>query len=209
MEDLTMMRSHIRFLLAPMFLTFAAGCAGPDWTEKPAAMNAPTRIVLVRHGEAFVNLPHPADASPDALDHLTPGGLTQADVAGNRLKGEHVALIVTSPTGRARETAGSIAARLFMGSPPVADDAFAPLPPGAGAAMMSGPTGEMHGPAAQPAGMAAGVDRARQAIDALSRQHPGQTLVIVTHGDVIAGLLGHGVPVGSISELDIAAPPME
>ncbi|MDB5292229.1 MAG: histidine phosphatase family protein [Phycisphaerales bacterium] len=187
------------------------GCAGPDWSEKPAALNSPARILLVRHGEAYVNLPQPPDASPDSLDHLTPRGLTQADVVGDRLRGEHV-LVVTSPAGRARETAGSISARLFIGTPPISDDAFAPLPPGASGAMMSGPTGPaMRGPTTQPApGMAAGdsgIDRARQAIDALAREHPGQTIVIVTHGDVIAGLLGHGIPVGSIAELDAAAQP--
>jgi broad specificity phosphatase PhoE len=192
-------------------LIAVTGCAGPDWSEKPAALNSPARILLVRHGEAYVNLPHPPDVSPDSLDHLTPQGLTQADVVADRLRGDHV-LVVTSPAGRACETAASISARLYTGIPPAIDDAFAPLPPGVGGAMMmSGPGLAMRGPTTQPApGMAAGdggIDRARQAIDALAREHPGQTIVIVTHGDVIAGLLGHGIPVGSFAELDAAAQP--
>ncbi|HWE94469.1 MAG TPA: histidine phosphatase family protein [Tepidisphaeraceae bacterium] len=188
-------------------LSFILGCAGPDWTEKPAPRTATTRILLVRHGEALVNLPHPADASPDSLDQLTPRGLGQADAAANRIRGQSVALVVTSPARRARETAGAIAARLYTGNPPVSDDAFAPLPPGGASAssMMRGPTTQdsmvMAAPDAQ--SRDAAVDRARQAIDRLSQQHPGQTILIVTHGDVIASLIGHEVPVGSISQIDV------
>lgn len=197
--------------LVPALMALAVGCAGPDWSEKPAPRSSTTRVLLVRHGEALVNLPHPADASPDSLDHLTARGLGQADVAADRLRAEPVALVVTSPARRARETAGAIAARLYTGNPPVSDDAFAPLPPGmAGGAygrMAGGPTTQdtatMAG-AESGSSRAAAMERAKQAIDLLSQQHPGQTIVIVTHGDIIAGLLGHEVPVGSISEIDVA-----
>ncbi|MDB5332012.1 MAG: histidine phosphatase family protein [Phycisphaerales bacterium] len=193
-------------LPALILLPLAIGCAGPDWTEKPAPRTATTRILLVRHGEALVNLPHPADASPDSLDQLTPRGLGQADAAANRIRGQSVALVVTSPARRARETAGAIAARLYT-NPPVSDDAFAPLPPGGvSAQMMHAPTTQdsaamMAAPDAQ--SRDAAIDRAREAIDRLSQQHPGQTILIVTHGDVIAALIGHEVPVGSTSEIDV------
>jgi uncharacterized phosphatase len=193
-------------LPALVLLPFAVGCAGPDWTEKPAPRTATTRILLVRHGEALVNLPHPADTSPDSLDQLTPRGLGQADAAANRIRGELVSLVVTSPARRARETAGTIAARLYT-NPPVSDDAFAPLPPGGASAssMMRGPALQDSAVMAAPDAQSrdAAIDRAMHALDRLSQQHPGQTILIVTHGDVIAALIGHEVPVGSTSEIDV------
>jgi broad specificity phosphatase PhoE len=196
---------HLTFP-ALMLLPLAIGCAGPDWSEKPAPRTATTRVLLVRHGEALVNLPHPADASPDSLDELTPRGLNQADAAANIIRGNSVSLVVTSPARRARETAGAIAARLYT-NPPVSDDAFAPLPPGgASAQMMRGPTTQdsaamLSAPDIQ--SRDAAVDRAMHAIGRLSQQYPGQTILIVTHGDIIAALVGHEVPVGSISEIKV------
>jgi len=61
------------------------------------------RIIFVRHGE------------PDyEHDCLTPTGRIQAAAAAERLQGEVITRIFSSPNGRARETAGYTAARLGL-----------------------------------------------------------------------------------------------
>lgn len=66
------------------------------------------RVYLVRHGEAYRNVPHPADMPEQKLDSLTPRGLTQAAGAGKILKGKGVVAVIASPTGRTRQTAAAI-----------------------------------------------------------------------------------------------------
>ena len=59
------------------------------------------RIILVRHGEPNYE-----------LDCLTPLGWRQAEAAAERLAGEGIEAIYSSPMGRARETAEATAQRL-------------------------------------------------------------------------------------------------
>src|SRR5207247_9059014 len=72
------------------------------------------RIYLVRHGQALSNLepPPPPSAAPHGLDHLTPLGEAQARKVGEILAGQGVKLVLTSPAGRAKESAQQIAAAL-------------------------------------------------------------------------------------------------
>jgi phosphohistidine phosphatase len=60
------------------------------------------RIFVVRHAEA-------APGDPDELRPLTAAGHDAARALGERLAGERVDLILTSPLLRARETADAIA----------------------------------------------------------------------------------------------------
>jgi phosphohistidine phosphatase len=60
------------------------------------------RLIVVRHAEAT-----PGD--PDELRPLTPAGQAAARALGERLAGERIDLILTSPLLRARETAEAIA----------------------------------------------------------------------------------------------------
>jgi phosphohistidine phosphatase len=60
------------------------------------------RLILVRHAEA-------APGDPDELRPLTPAGQDAARALGERLAGERIDVILTSPLLRARETAEAIA----------------------------------------------------------------------------------------------------
>jgi phosphohistidine phosphatase len=60
------------------------------------------RLIVVRHAEA-------APGDPDELRPLTPAGQGAARALGERLAGEQIDVIVTSPLLRARETAEAIA----------------------------------------------------------------------------------------------------
>jgi phosphohistidine phosphatase len=61
------------------------------------------RVFLVRHAEA-------APGEPDALRPLTPEGRATARALGERLAGERLDAVVSSPLRRARETAEAVAA---------------------------------------------------------------------------------------------------
>jgi phosphohistidine phosphatase len=60
------------------------------------------RLIVVRHAEA-------APGDPDELRPLTAAGRVAARALGERLAGEQIDVIVTSPLLRARETAEAIA----------------------------------------------------------------------------------------------------
>jgi phosphohistidine phosphatase len=60
------------------------------------------RLILVRHAEA-------APGDPDELRPLTPAGHDAARALGERLAGERIDVILTSPLLRARQTAEAIA----------------------------------------------------------------------------------------------------
>ncbi len=60
------------------------------------------RLIVVRHAEA-------APGDPDELRPLTAAGQDAARALGERLAGERIDVILTSPLLRARETAAAIA----------------------------------------------------------------------------------------------------
>lgn len=174
-------------------LLFLVGCAGPDWSERPAPRTSMARVLLVRHGESAGNLPHDASASGRRLDELTPRGWDQAAAVANLLRDEPTPVVICSPARRARQTAGEIAAKWNGAVTLQSDDAFGPL-------------GNMMGADTANAGSA---DRAAGEIDALARQHPGRTVVVVTHGDVISALMARAgakpapIPAASIQEIRV------
>ncbi len=182
------------------------------------------RVYLVRHGEAYRNIPHPADMPEQKLDSLTPKGLTQAAAAGKSLKGKDVVAVIASPTGRTRQTAQPIWEALGLQESYSQDAAFASLKAG------KTPDGQpvswewrqkqwKAGRDPRPAGgesLADGAVRAINAIGQLAKKYPGGSVAIVTHGEICAALLGraddtpmceryelHDVPTGSVSEIVI------
>ena len=62
------------------------------------------RLIVVRHAEA-------APGDPDELRPLTAAGQDAARALGERLAGEDIDVILTSPLLRARETADAVARR--------------------------------------------------------------------------------------------------
>jgi probable phosphoglycerate mutase len=222
------MRSYLKayaILVAGGFLL--AGCgmrAAYEPKNRVVEGDVLLRVYVVRHGEAYRNVPHPADMPEQKLDSLTPKGLTQAASAGKFLKGKSVAAVIASPTGRTRQTAQPICEALGLQEGYAQDAAFASLKAG------KTPDGEpvswawrqeqwKAGRDPRPAGgesLADGATRAVNAIGQLAKKYPGGSVVIVSHGEICAALLGraedtpmceryelHDVPTGSVSEIVI------
>jgi broad specificity phosphatase PhoE len=204
-----------------------SGCGTKITRERATpVMQGPVmlRVYVVRHGQAYRNVPHPANTSPEKLDSLTPKGLAQAATAGRFLKDKGIVAVIASPTGRTRQTAEAIGEALGLPEHYSTDKAFAPITQG------KTPNGKpvtwswrqkqwAAGRDPRPTGgesLADGVARAVAAIDRLAKKYPAQAIAIVTHGEICAGLLGeadntpmtrcyelHDVPTGSVSEIVI------
>jgi probable phosphoglycerate mutase len=204
-----------------------SGCgreAGRERTPPAVQGNALLRVYVVRHGQAYKNVPHPADTPAEKLDSLTPRGLAQAASAGKYLAKKGVVAVVASPTGRTRQTADAIGQAVGLAQHYSTDKAFASVTQG------RTPDGEpvtwswrqkqwAAGRDPRPAGgesLADGVARAVEAIERLEGKYPGGAVAIVSHGDICAALLGraestpiteryekHQVPTGSVSEIVI------
>lgn len=184
-----------------------------------------TTLLVVRHGEAFSNLPNPPDMPREQLDALTPKGVADATAAGGVLKQHPVAAVVASPTGRTRETAAIIAREVGLAGVIAEDAAFASVRMGA---LPDGKASTWDwrfaewkaGRDPRPVGGESLEDaaaRAVLAVQALAARHPGKAIVVVTHSDIVAALIGHavgtpvnqryeqhGVPIGSVSEIAIS-----
>jgi broad specificity phosphatase PhoE len=188
------------------------------------------RLFLVRHGEAYKNLPEwrrPSGLSDDAIDSLTPTGKEQAAALGRYFKARNVVAVLASPTGRTRQTAQAICDSIGIASPTEAP-AFAPIRNG------TTPDGEksswgwlkeqwLRGEDPRPEGgenLRDLVARTVAAVEGLVGEYRGGTIVLVTHGEVIAALLGHAeatpllsrsrehqVATGSLSEVELFAEP--
>jgi peptide-methionine (S)-S-oxide reductase len=117
-------------LLASAVLAMAAVTTPADLGPVPAKQ---VRVFLIRHGQAYSNLDPQPDLPPTQLDRLTDLGHSQSRRAGRALKGHSVALVLSSPAGRARERAEELAAALGAGVPRV-DPRLRPLELGRAAA---------------------------------------------------------------------------
>ncbi len=184
------------------------------------------RVYVVRHAAAWKNVSarlRPPGMTEAQLDSLTGDGLAQATAAGTRLAGAGVTRVVSSPAQRARQTADAIAGVLGTG-PIEVSTAFQPLQHGAShdAANYSWRTRNWkRGADPRPPGgesLGDGLARASGFLDAIGRDTPGTTLVVVTHGEITAALLSqaagvsplagyarHFVGEGTISDIAIGA----
>ena len=155
------------------------------------------RVYLVRHGQAVSNLEPTPNLPPDKLDHLTDRGRAQARSAGAALRGLDVALVLSSPAGRARETAEEI--RAALGAPAVkVDPRIRPIELG------RGPGGKpltwndrgaewKAGRDPVPEGGESMEQMGRRVLDlvrAEAKERPGGSVVLVAHGEVIAAFVG-------------------
>lgn len=104
-----------------VFSAQAAGAAVPP--PLPPLRSGAGRVYFVRHGQALSNLrPAPKVAN---LDTLTDLGKEQSKVAGAALRSSGAAMILTSPAGRAQETAAELAPILSL--TPSIDERLRPL----------------------------------------------------------------------------------
>jgi ribonuclease H / adenosylcobalamin/alpha-ribazole phosphatase len=181
----------------------SATTGGPaSWT---GAQGAPTRLILLRHGQTEFSAARRYSGRGDP--ELTPTGLDQAARAAVRLAGTpDVAAVVTSPLRRARETASAVAAALD--APVEVLDALTETDFGAWEGLTFAEAAardpEAHGrwltdmSAPTPGGESFEQVhlRVRGALDALLAAHPGRTLVVVSHVTPIKTLLRIGLDCG-------------
>lgn len=210
-----------RIIGALAFVVLAWAAASPV----SAQSSRDTVLLVVRHGEAYSNLPNPPDMPREKLDSLTPRGIAEATAAGAVSKRHPVAAVVASPTGRTRETAAVIAMEAGLADVIAQDAAFASVTMGT---MSDGRASTWDwrfaewkvGRDPRPAGGESLEDaavRAVRAVQSLAARHPGKAIVVVTHSDIVAALIGHAVgtpvgqryenhrvPTGSVSEISIS-----
>jgi broad specificity phosphatase PhoE len=183
-------------LLLGITLAPAAAARADDALEGlPSLPSGALRVFLVRHGQALSNLDPAPGLPPAELDHLTPLGERQAEAAGRALVGHGVASVLTSPAGRARETAESLSQGLGL-APPGVDPRLRPKEPGESVAAVG--------------------ERVDHLVRALARSRRGSGVVLVAHGEVLAAYLdrfrGASAPnrepkslaTGSITVVDVA-----
>ena len=174
------------------------GCVSVEPMKSTAEPGALT-LFVVRHGEAYKNLPFHSLMTKEKQDSLTPNGLRQAKRAGEYLKDKNIAAVVASPTGRTRQTAHLISEEVGWNGVFSENPAFASMKTGQ---TLEGKTvtwswREQHwktGRDPRPQGgesLEEATNRALRAVEALFRTYPAKGLVIVTHSDICAGLIGH------------------
>jgi len=176
-----------------------------------------TIFILIRHG------------SHDRLGSVLCGrmagvtlsrqGLAEADALADRLSGQHLTAVLSSPLERAVETATPIAER--QGLPLTIEPALNELDLGAWSGkrfeeLHRDPAWELwnrarsHGrptPGDTPGeSMAEAQTRIAALLDRLRRANPGGTLALVSHGDIIKAALAHamGLPLDFHGRFEIS-----
>ncbi|MGO4593743.1 histidine phosphatase family protein [Leifsonia sp. 2TAF2] len=150
-----------------------------------------TFISLVRHGQTDWNLAKRIQGSSDIPLNAT--GRAQAETTGRALAGGRFDAIYASPLSRALDTARIIADHVGLGEP------------GRLAAVAERQYGEAEGLTGEqilarwPDGTPVPgretrdqvVARALPALRELGEQHPGENVIVVSHGGVISSLVRH------------------
>lgn len=165
-----------------------------------------TRMILVRHGEAEDAYAGRCYGSLDVA--LSPGGHRQAQLLADRLTDLPVSLIVSSPRQRALDTAAPIAARHGLPvtiSQDLRELDFGTLEgrtyteiqatmPDLWQEWMDRPTALRF-----PCGESYEDLRARacREADALRRDNPSRTIVVVAHGGILRALLAEALELAS------------
>jgi len=165
--------------LALIVVTLFAACASPS-------------VYVVRHAQAYSNLRPKPDLPAEQLDSLTPLGVEQAQALAQELRRSEATLVLHSPKGRTRQTAEIIAR--VLGVPTLVAPELAPL----AGAWDGREAGWAAGEDLRPTdgeSMADGVQRALTLI----RRYSEESIVVVTHSDIAAALIGEaaGTPVSS------------
>ena len=169
----------------------------PSLAGLPPIPKDAVRVFLVRHGQALSNLKPRPNLSPEELDHLTPRGREQTARAAKMLAGQGVRAVVTSPAGRAKETGDILRKALGVGEAPL-ERGLRSLEIGRSAAGQTLSWAERErewtaGRDPQPPdgeSIQQVSDRMLDVIRSLAAARPGQAVVLVSHGEVIAALLG-------------------
>lgn len=191
------MEKFFGYCICLVFL-ISAGC-GSTTTQKTTGEQAVLTLFVVRHAEAYQNLPFRSHMPREKQDSLTPNGLEQARRIGDYLKGKNITVVVASPTGRTRQTARIISEEvglkgLYFKSPDFKSMKKGKTSDGKAITwswrMLQWKSG--HDPRPQGGeSLQDATDRAVREIESLMKKYPGKVFVIVTHSDICAGLAGH------------------
>lgn len=146
-----------------------------------------TDLVLVRHGETEWNRLGRVQGRTDIP--LNDTGRAQAEAAGRRLSDARFDAVVASPLARAADTARIIAAEVGLGEPELVD-ALVERDYG-GAEGMTGAEIDAHfgGRLEGRESREQTVDRVKPALLEVALRHPGQRVLVVSHGGVIGSLI--------------------
>ena len=211
-------------ILLVIFLVVVNGCHSRNIHEDIVPVihgKVLLRVYLVRHAEAKKNVVHVPWTPEKELDTLTVEGQRQAVAIGNFLNDKGIVAILSSPAGRTRETAKAISQVIALKEGYEVDPAFASLRGGKSqdGNQISWAWREKQwalGQDPRPEGgesLSDGEFRAKGSLNKLVEKFPEKSVVIVSHGDICAALLGyaantpmpkryvtHDVPPGSVSE---------
>jgi broad specificity phosphatase PhoE len=143
-----------------------------------------TRILLARHAETDWNRVGRWQGHAD--QPLNETGREQAAELGRRLKGRDVVAIYSSDLRRARDTATIVGAEL--GLEVVQDPALREIDVGSWSGHTRWQAGEIGHDGETREQLAA---RVIPAVERIAHAHPGDTVLVVTHGGVIRTLLRH------------------
>ncbi len=188
------------------------------WSPAPD-LGQPTTLVLLRHGETALTPQKRFSGSTGSDPELSPVGLRQAEHAAAALAARGtVETVVTSPLRRCRQTAQTVADRL--GLDVQVDAGLREADFGAWEGLTFAEVREwypadlttwMGSTKAAPTGggesFAAVAHRVAEARDALIGQHPGRTVLVVTHVTPIKTLvrLALGAPPESLFRMELSA----
>lgn len=163
------------------------------------------RLALVRHGETAWNAEGRLQGQTDiALNEI---GRAQASAAGLTLRGlGEWDVLVSSPLGRAAETARIIGERLGLNvDAPVTDLQERHYGEGEGRAVDGLPREEVRRLIETAEPEAEVVDRALAALAGIVERHAGKDIVVVTHGTLLRLILGavHGAPFRHVENAEV------
>lgn len=159
-----------------------------------------TRFIVVRHGQTHWNVATIIQGQGDS--DLTDEGIAQAEAIAERLAGEPCDVLISSDLGRAHETAKRIAAKNHK--PIVLDRRLRERAFGVGEGMSYEEVDRAYPGAfarirdVDPDFVVPGGESRRQfhervcaAFEDMAREHSGKTVVLVTHGGVLATFYRH------------------
>ena len=149
-----------------------------------------THLVLVRHGQTDWNLHGRIQGSSDIP--LNDTGRRQSRDAGSRLAEEHWDAIVSSPLLRAYETARILGQAVGIDSIET-DDELRERAYGAAEGLTGHEVEVRFSGRSVPGRESRGtvIERALPALIRIAERHPGQSVLIVSHGGVIGSLVRH------------------
>lgn len=175
--------------------------------------NGDVRVLFVRHGETTANVEHRYMGQSDSP--LTPTGVAQAKAVAKRLSQHRIGAIYSSDLGRAASTSEIISQA--CGLPVINDRRLRERHAGLLQGQLESEARIKHADVFDeivrrgeryvfPGGGESGLqieERMAFFLDEMRQDHPGETIIAVTHGGVLRVLLWHilGFPYASIFRL--------